>query len=156
VLRNYGSTLKYRNEVKGFNSRLDEMQAAVLAVKLRTLVNATQARRRIASAYLRGLADVALVLPQVPEWAEPAWHLFVVRHADREAFQARLARHGVGTLVHYPVPPHLQPAYADLRCAAGDFPISEAIHREVLSLPIWPGMTDAQIEHVIDSCRACA
>jgi dTDP-4-amino-4,6-dideoxygalactose transaminase len=156
LLRNYGSTVKYRNEVKGFNSRLDEMQAAVLEVKLRTLAGATQARRRIASRYLHGLAGLALVLPHVPEWAEPAWHLFVVRHADRDAFQARLAGNGIATLVHYPVPPHLQPAYADMRLATGDLPISEAIHREVLSLPIWPGMTDAHIEHVIDSCRECA
>lgn len=156
VLRNYGSSVKYRNDVKGFNSRLDEVQAAVLAVKLRTLAKATDARRRIASRYLRGMADLALVLPRVPEWADPAWHLFVVRHADRDAFAARLAREGIGTLVHYPVPPHLQPAYADLRLGGGDLPISEAIHREVLSLPIWPGMTDAQIEHVIDSCRECA
>jgi len=156
ALRNYGSTVKYRNEVKGFNSRLDEVQAAVLSVKLRTLGDVTTTRRRIASRYLDGLADLPLVLPRVPEWAEPAWHLFVVRHADRDAFQARLAREGVGTLVHYPVPPHLQPAYADLRLAAGDLPIAEAIHREVLSLPIWPGMTDAQVEHVIDACRECA
>jgi dTDP-4-amino-4,6-dideoxygalactose transaminase len=156
VLRNYGSRLKYRNEVKSFNSRLDEVQPAVLAVKLRKLSRATEARRMIASRYLHSLADLPIVLPRVPEWAQPIWHLFVVRHADRDGFQARVARKGIGTLIHYPVPPHLQPAYAEMGHGHGDFPISEAIHREVLSLPIWQGMTDTQIEHVIDSCRECA
>lgn len=155
MLRNYGSQVKYHNEVKGFNSRLDEIQAAVLAVKLRDLDRATAERRAIAGRYLDGLSGLPLALPQLPAWAEPAWHLFVVRHTERDAFQARLAERGIGTLIHYPVPPHLQPAYADLKYGRGDFPIAEALHREVLSLPLWPGMTEQQIDCVIEAVRAC-
>lgn len=154
VLRNYGSRIKYHNEVKGFNSRLDEIQAAVLSAKLPQLEAATAARRAIAAQLLQGLAGSALQLPVVPDWAEPAWHLFVVRHPERDALQARLAARGIGTLIHYPVPPHLQPAYAELGHAAGDFPVSEAMHREVLSLPLWPGMSEAQVEQVIAAVRA--
>ncbi|MBA4344360.1 MAG: erythromycin biosynthesis sensory transduction protein eryC1 [Methylibium sp.] len=156
VLRNYGSRVKYHNEVKGFNSRLDEIQAAVLAAKLPALEAQTDERRAIAARYLAGLQGLPLQLPHVPDWTEPAWHLFVVRHADRDGLQQRLAAQGIGTLIHYPVPPHLQPAYAELGYAEGDFPIAEAMHREVLSLPLWPGMSEAQIERVIAAVRACA
>jgi dTDP-4-amino-4,6-dideoxygalactose transaminase len=154
VLRNYGSRIKYHNEVKGFNSRLDEIQAAVLAAKLPQLEAATDQRRAIAARLLDGLAGAGLGLPAVPDWAEPAWHLFVVRHPDRDGLQARLAAQGIATLIHYPVPPHLQPAYAELGYGAGDFPVSEAMHREVLSLPLWPGMSEAQVERVIRAVRA--
>lgn len=155
VLRNYGSRIKYHNEIKGINSRLDEIQAAVLSAKLPQLDEATAQRRSIAARLLEGLADTGLQLPQVPAWAEPAWHLFVVRHPARDALQARLAERGLGTLIHYPVPPHLQPAYAELGYGPGDFPIAEAMHREVLSLPLWPGMSSAQIDRVITEVRAC-
>ncbi|MFY8117383.1 MAG: DegT/DnrJ/EryC1/StrS family aminotransferase [Roseateles sp.] len=154
VLRNYGSRIKYHNEIKGFNSRLDEIQAAVLSAKLPALDPATEERRQIAARLLDGLAGLDLQLPQVPDWADPAWHLFVVRHADRDGLQARLAQRGIGTLIHYPVPPHLQPAYAELGYGPGDFPIAEAIHREVLSLPLWPGMSEAQVEQLIAALRA--
>lgn len=157
VLRNYGSRIKYQNEIKGYNSRLDEIQAAVLAAKLPALDDAIAQRRAIASRYLEGLRGLPLVLPHVPDWVEPAWHLFVVRHGDRDGLQAQLTAAGVGTLVHYPVPPHLQPAYAELGLTQGRFPIAEAIHREVLSLPIWPGMSTEQVDQVISvlhtSCR---
>jgi len=156
VLRNYGSRVKYHNEVKGWNSRLDEMQAAVLAAKLPELDRLTDARRRIAARLLDGLAGAPVGLPFVPDGAEPAWHLFVVRHEARDRLQAALAERGVGSLIHYPVPPHLQPAYAELGFAAGDFPVAEAIHREVLSLPLWPGMSDAQVDELIAAVRACA
>lgn len=154
VLRNYGSRIKYHNEIKGFNSRLDEIQAAVLSAKLPALDPATDERRQIAARLLDGLAGLDLQLPHVPDWADPAWHLFVVRHADRDGLQARLAQRGIGTLIHYPVPPHLQPAYAELGFGPGDFPIAEAIHREVLSLPLWPGMSEAQVEQLIAAVRA--
>ncbi|MFN5046480.1 DegT/DnrJ/EryC1/StrS family aminotransferase [Roseateles sp.] len=154
VLRNYGSRIKYHNEIKGFNSRLDEIQAAVLSAKLPALDPATEERRQIAARLLEGLAGLDLQLPQVPDWADPAWHLFVVRHADRDGLQARLAQRGIGTLIHYPVAPHLQPAYAELGYGPGDFPIAEAIHREVLSLPLWPGMSEAQVEQLIAALRA--
>lgn len=154
VLRNYGSRVKYHNEVKGYNSRLDEIQAAVLAAKLPDLDHAIAQRRAIASRYLEGLKGLPLTLPHVPDWADPAWHLFVVRHPDRDALQAQLSVAGIGTLVHYPVPPHLQPAYAELGLSEGRLPIAEAIHREVLSLPIWPGMSVEQVNQVITAVRA--
>lgn len=153
VLRNYGSRVKYHNEVKGLNSRLDEMQAAVLSAKLPQLDTLTTERRRIAARLLDGLAGAPVGLPHVPAQAEPAWHLFVIRHPDRDRLQRALAEEGVGTLIHYPVPPHRQPAYAELGLGEGRFPITEAIHREVLSLPLWPGMTDAQVDTVIDAVR---
>ncbi len=156
MLRNYGSRQKYHNEAKGLNSRLDEMQAALLAVKLRGLDGATDQRRAIAARYIEGLDGLPLVLPHVPAWANPAWHLFVVRHAQRERLQARLEERGIGTLIHYPVPTHLQPAYAELGWSEGSLPIAEKAHREVLSLPIWPGMSDVQVEQVIAAVReAC-
>ncbi|MFN3303979.1 MAG: DegT/DnrJ/EryC1/StrS family aminotransferase [Roseateles sp.] len=156
VLRNYGSKVKYHNEVKGRNSRLDEIQAAVLAAKLPLLQAQTEERRRLAAMLLDGLSGVPLQLPAVPEGLQSAWHLFVVQHDDRDRLQAELAKQGIGTLIHYPVPPHRQPAYAELGYCDGDFPISEAMHRRVLSLPLWPGMTDAQVARVIRAVRAAA
>ena len=156
VLRNYGSRVKYHNEVKGLNSRLDEMQAAVLSAKLPQLDALTDERRQIAARLLDGMTGLPLILPAVPDWAEPAWHLFVIRHEARDRLADALAERGIGTLIHYPVPPHLQPAYGELGFAAGDFPIAEQIHRECLSLPLWPGMSVAQIEAVIAAVRASA
>lgn len=156
VLGNYGSRIKYRNAVKGFNSRLDEIQAAVLAVKLSHLEQATKERRGIAKRYLEGLQGLPVTLPWVPPFAEPSWHLFVIRHKQRDALQSRLEEHGVCTLIHYPVAPHLQPAYAELGWSRGAFPISEAIQEEVLSLPLWPGMEDSAVQQVIAAVRACA
>lgn len=153
VLRNYGSRIKYHNDLKGVNSRLDELQAALLRAKLPHLARWNAARARIAAAYLEGLGDTGLGLPAVPPGHEPVWHLFVVRHPARDTLRARLEAAGIGSAIHYPVPPHLQPAYADLGHRAGDFPRSERIHREVLSLPLYPGMTDAGIRHVIDTVR---
>jgi len=157
VLRNYGSRVKYHNEVKGFNSRLDELQAAFLRAKLTGLDAANDARRGIAGRYLAELVDLPdLTLPHVPEWAEPVWHLFVVRHPRRDTLARALAEAGIGTMIHYPIPPHLQPAYAELAFGKGSLPISEAIHREVLSLPMWPGMTASQVDQVIEGVRrAC-
>lgn len=156
VRRNYGSRVKYHNEVKGRNSRLDEIQAAVLAAKLPLLQAQTEERRRLAARLLDGLSGAPLQLPVVPEGLEPAWHLFVVQHEARDRLQAELAAQGIATLIHYPVPPHLQPAYAELGYGEGDFPISEAMHQRVLSLPLWPGMSDAQVDRVIRVVRAAA
>ncbi|MRW84529.1 aminotransferase class I/II-fold pyridoxal phosphate-dependent enzyme [Pseudoduganella sp. FT26W] len=152
--RNYGSKVKYYNEVPGYNSRLDELQAALLAVKLPALDGDNQRRRAIAALYQQQLAGIdGLVLPQVPAWAEPVWHLYVVRHRQRDALAKALAEQGIGTIVHYPVPPHLQPAYADQGYREGDFPLAEAIHREVLSLPIGPTMSDEQALAVCAAVR---
>ena|SRR5882672_2362230 len=148
-LRNYGSTTKNRHEVKGLNSRLDEIQAALLRVKLRHLERRNEERRTIAAAYLDGLSGSSLILPEVPAWATPVWHLFVVRSPARQELMARLEAAGIGSMIHYPVPPHLQPAYADLAISPGDLPIAERIHREAFSLPIYPGLQPAQIEHVV-------
>ncbi|MFN9451099.1 MAG: DegT/DnrJ/EryC1/StrS family aminotransferase [Rubrivivax sp.] len=150
VLRNYGSQRKYHNEVIGWNSRLDELQAALLAVKLPRLDADNDHRRRIAARYLDGLRGLPLGLPQVPAWASPAWHLFVVRHPARDELARRLSAAGVQTLIHYPVAPHRQPAYAALGLGEGALSISEQLHAEVLSLPIGPTQTDAQTERVIE------
>jgi dTDP-4-amino-4,6-dideoxygalactose transaminase len=152
-LRNYGSKVKYHNEVIGYNSRLDELQAALLRVKLPKLEADNQHRAEVAQRYLHGLAGLDLVLPVVPAWAEPAWHLFVVRHRQRDALAKRLADAGIGTVIHYPVAPHLQPAYASLGLARGALPISEAMHAQVLSLPIGPTQSVEQTEQVIHAVR---
>lgn len=156
VLRNYGSRVKYVNEVRGFNSRLDPLQAAALHVKLKHLDHWNEARRKIAAQYLMGMKDSGLVLPFVPDWAEPVWHLFVVRSKTRDQFQQQLTQAGIGTLIHYPIPPHLQGAYAEHGFDKGAFPIAERIHEEVLSLPMFPSMTQEQTKQVIAACReAC-
>lgn len=155
VLRNYGSRRKYENEVLGFNSRLDELQAAFLSVKLPQLDDDNARRATIAARYseqLAGLGD--LVLPVVPKEAIPCWHVYVVRTARRQELQDHLSSLGIGTLIHYPTPPHLQKAYEELGYKAGDFPISETIHQQVVSLPISPVMTDAEADQVISGLRA--
>jgi dTDP-4-amino-4,6-dideoxygalactose transaminase len=153
-LRNYGSKVKYHNEVVGFNSRLDELQAALLRVKLPKLDADNQRRAAIARHYLNGLAGLAhhgLVLPQDDAPEASAWHLFVVRHPQRDALARLLAEDGIGTVIHYPIPPHLQPAYANLQLGPGSLPLAESIHREVLSLPMGPTQDDAQTQRVIDA-----
>ena len=149
MLRNYGSRVKYVNEVQGYNSRLDPLQAAVLRVKLAHLDAWNARRASVAAAYLQGLKGHGLVLPHVPEWAEPAWHLFVVRHPQRDDFQQRLTEAGVGTLIHYPIPPHRQAAYAEAGFAAGAFPIASGMADEVLSLPMGPQLGLARAEEVV-------
>lgn len=139
TLRNYGSKKKYYNDFKGYNSRLDEMQSAFLRVKLKKLDEWNSRRAKVASGYVAKMSvDSGLTLPYVPEWAEPAWHLFVVRHAARDVLQQRLAETGIGTLIHYPVPPHLSGAYADAGFKPGAFPVAEELSRTVLSLPMGP------------------
>jgi dTDP-4-amino-4,6-dideoxygalactose transaminase len=158
VLRNYGSRVKYVNEVKGVNSRLDEVQAAVLGVKLRVLDAWNARRERIAARYAAALRDTPLVLPSVPAWAKSAWHLYVVRvpggAAARDRVQRRLADAGVGTIIHYPIPPHRQQAYAELGIPADAFPLARAIADEVLSLPIGPHLTGDQQERVVGALTA--
>ena len=150
ALRNYGSSIKYQHDVKGFNSRLDELQAALLRVKLTHLDEHNAIRASIAQRYLEWLPRRHLVLPHVPNWAQPAWHQFVIRHTQRDALQRHLLNAGIGTMIHYPTPPHLQKAYSDLNYEKGAFPVSEAIHAQVLSLPISPTMTTSEVDRVID------
>lgn len=155
VLRNYGSRAKYYNETKGFNSRLDELQAALLRVKLLRLDEWNERRKRIAEFYcetLKGAADV--VLPYVPDWADPVWHVLVVRHVERDGLQRHLAEAGVATLIHYPRPPNLQAAYSELDYAPGAFPRAEKMALQVLSLPIGPHLTEPQAQQVAANLAA--
>lgn len=152
TLRNYGSKKKYYNDVKGFNSRLDELQAAFLRVKLRKLDEWNERRRAVAARYIAELGSISgLTLPFVPAWAEPVWHLFVVRHPKRDSFQQQLTEAGIGTLIHYPVPPHLSGAYADSKWAPGAFPVAEALADTVLSLPMGPHLTEKQASSVVEA-----
>lgn len=151
VLRNYGSRVKYVNEMQGYNSRLDPIQAAVLRVKLKHLDAWNARRAALANQYLDGLAESGLVLPLVPEWACPAWHLFVVRSKQRDALQQHLDSAGIGTLIHYPIPPHKQRAYASIGIAPAQFPIAGTLADEVLSLPMGPSLSAAQADRVIES-----
>lgn len=153
MLANYGSQTKYQNELPGFNCRLDELQAAFLRVKLPHLEADTQRRREIAALYDQAFADVNLGLPEVLPETKPVWHLYVVRSLKRDELQRTLTEKGVGTVIHYPIPPHLQPAYAELAYQKGDFPISERIHEQVLSLPMGPTMTDDEVHEVIAAVR---
>lgn len=154
MLRNYGSQRKYFNEVTGYNMRLDELQAAFLSVKLKLLEKWTEERKQIADWYYQALNDVeGITLPVVAEGATHVYHLFVVRTADREGLQKHLAAEGIGTLIHYPIPPHLQMAYKSLGFKSGDFPIAERIAATCLSLPLWPGMQHAEVKLVSESIK---
>ncbi len=155
VLRNYGSQQKYYNEVVGYNSRLDELQAAVLSVKLQHLADWTRQRQQVAAWYGQHLAGIAgLRLPTVADGATHVYHLYVVQTAQRDALQQHLAAQGIGTLIHYPVPPHRQQAYQAMGLGPGSFPIAEALAATCLSLPMWPGMTEAHVATVAAAVRS--
>lgn len=147
-LANYGSSKKYVNLYKGLNSRLDEIQAAVLNIKIKYIDDENQIRRNIATRYLNEIINEKIVLPTVPEsYHEHVWHLFVIRAYDREEFQKYLAGNNIQTLIHYPIPPHKQQAYKDLNFLS--LPITEKIHNEVLSLPISPVLGDDEVKEII-------
>jgi dTDP-4-amino-4,6-dideoxygalactose transaminase len=150
VLRNYGSRVKYVNESKGFNSRLDPMQAAVLRVKLKYLDEWNGRRFSIADRYIKALSKKDLVLPKTATWAESAWHLFVVRHRHRDELMQKLGDQGVGCLIHYPIAPHMQAAYRTFKVNGGSLNISESLAKVVFSLPIGPQMTSDEIDFVCD------
>jgi dTDP-4-amino-4,6-dideoxygalactose transaminase len=150
VLRNYGSRRKYVNEEAGVNSRLDPVQAAVLRVKLGVLDDWTDRRRAVAAAYAGGLTGGDLILPHVPDWADPVWHLYVVRSPGRDALQARLTEAGIGTLIHYPIPPHMQGAYAGLGMAPDALPLARDLAQEVLSLPMGPHLDQENMSFLAD------
>lgn len=148
-LRNYGSREKYKNESIGHNMRLDELQAAVLSIKLNHLNDWIEKRQWIATQYRSKLIDNKdIILPKLAECATHVYHLFVIRHQSRDLLQRYLQSHGIGTLIHYPTPPHLQEAYSGLGYKKGDFPIAEELAETCLSLPIWPGMDEEQIDYV--------
>lgn len=152
ALGNYGSRQKYFHEIRGVNSRMDPIQAAVLRVKLRRLEAWNQRRRQIAARYLAVLEGIPdLTLPRVARGSDAVWHVFPVLHPERDWLARQLEQAGVGTLIHYPVPPHLSGAYRELGFRRGDFPVAERIAREELSLPLHPHLTDEQVEEVAGS-----
>jgi dTDP-4-amino-4,6-dideoxygalactose transaminase len=155
MLRDHGRSDKYLHEVEGVNSRLDTIQAAVLLVKLKRLEMWNAARSRVAGWYMERLATIPeLVLPSVAAGNEPVWHLFVVRHPRREQLREGMERAGIGVGIHYPVPLHLQPAYASLGYSKGQFPIAEELAATSLSLPMYPELTEAGVDRVVAALRA--
>jgi dTDP-4-amino-4,6-dideoxygalactose transaminase len=148
ALREHGSTKRYYHNEVGYNYRMEGMQGAVLGVKLKHLKEWTQGRRRVAHRYHELLADTPLQLPREAAYAEACYHLYVVRHPQRDALKSHLEANQIGCALHYPLPLHLQPCFAHLGYKAGDFPVAEKAARECLSLPIYPEMTDEQVQRV--------
>ncbi len=154
VLRNYGSRVKYVNLERGYNSRLDELQAAFLRVKLAHLDAWNERRRRIAARYDDKLSGIpGLGLPRAPQWAEPVWHLYVVRMGRRAELMKALEQAGIGALIHYPIPPHLQEAYSNLGKPKGSYPLSESLADTVLSLPMGPHIAEQAVDEVAATIR---
>jgi dTDP-4-amino-4,6-dideoxygalactose transaminase len=149
-LREHGSTVRYYHDEVGYNYRMEGFQGAVLGVKLKHLEKWTSERRRVAKRYTELLAGTPLQLPHEAGYAQSAWHLFVVRHSRRDDLKKHLEANGIGCALHYPVPLHLQKCYANLGHKPGDFPVAEKVARECLSLPIYPELTDAQIQRVAE------
>jgi len=149
-LREHGSAVRYQHDEVGYNYRLEGIQGAVLGVKLKHLAKWNAERRRVAKRYNELLAGTPLQLPREAAYAESAWHLYTVRHPRRDEFKKFLDDHGIGNAVHYPIPLHLQKVYAQLGYKPGDFPVAEKASREVLSLPMFPELTDAQILRVVE------
>jgi dTDP-4-amino-4,6-dideoxygalactose transaminase len=154
MIRVHGSSSKYRHEVRGLNARLDTLQAAFLRVKLRRLDRWVEARRRVAGRYREAFADLPLGLQRETDGALHAYHLFTVQVEDREALARRLADRGIETAMHYPIPLHLQPVFAPMDLGPGSFPVSEAAAARVLSIPLYPELTDGQIGEVIAGVRS--
>jgi dTDP-4-amino-4,6-dideoxygalactose transaminase len=151
TLRNYGSSVRYVNEVPGYNNRLEELHAAVLRVKVGKLAEWNARREVLAQRYQEAFASLPLTLPIVRPGAKHAWHLYTIRHPNRDAIREYLEKDGIGTLIHYPIPPHQQKAYDQHNVACESYPIAEQIHREILSLPLGPHLTTHQQDQVIQS-----
>jgi len=153
TLRNYGSRVKYHNELCGVNSRLDEIQAALLRVKLKHLKELVDERQRLKDLYMEGITNPEIALPRVREGASHVWHLFVVQCGRRDELQVYLEEKGIHTQIHYPIPPHLQKCYEYMGYRRGDFPIAEGYAKGVLSLPFYNGMTENEARYVIDAAN---
>jgi dTDP-4-amino-4,6-dideoxygalactose transaminase len=153
-LRNYGSEVKYQHRAQGYNSRLDEMQAAFLRVKLRVLDDWNAQRQNIARLYSERIQHPEVTLPAVPEFAQPVWHLYVLRTEQRDKLRDALQDQGIATVIHYPVPPHLQACYPNY--ANSHLPLASLLANEVLSLPMSPAMTDEQVNRVVQAVNAWA
>ncbi len=156
MLRNHGRTGKYEHLIKGYNYRLDALQAAILGAKLPHLEKWNQARRRIANLYRVALAGLDLVLPFEPEHVKAVYHVFAIRSPRRDELQEHLGNEGISTVIHYPIPLHLQPAYKDLGYKEGDLPVAEECARQVLSLPMYAELSAEQVERVAEAVRAFA
>lgn len=155
IIRNYGSEKKYYNQIKGMNSRLDELQAGLLSIKLKHLNHWNQERQEIARLYNEKLSSInQITLPKLSKNATSVYHLYVIRTKQRDALQHFLTEKGIGTLIHYPVPPHLQLAYSDMKMEKGRFPIAEEIAETCLSLPIYPGLTETEINYIASSIQS--
>lgn len=154
ALREHGSTVRYYHDEVGFNYRMEGIQGAVLGVKVKHILAWTAARQRVGRRYHELLAGTPLQLPREASWAESAYHLYVVRHPKRDDLKKHLEANGVGCALHYPLPLHLQKCYASLGYKPGDFPVSEKSANECLSLPIYPEMTDAQIDRVAEVVKS--
>ena len=150
ILRSYGSEKKYHHIEVGYNARLDELQAGLLRIKLNYLLELTTERKEIAEKYLKEIKNPLVQLPKVRENCSHVWHLFVVRVEHRDKFQKYLGENGIGTVIHYPIPPHLSKAYENLGYKAGDYPITEEYAKTVISLPLYNGMTKEEIGYVIE------
>ena len=150
MLRNYGSKIKYHNEIEGVNSRLDEIQAALLRTKLSHLDELNEERKKIAARYLNEIKNPKIILPKIREDCEHVWHQFVIRAKNRDDFQKYLEQNKIKTVIHYPIPPHLADCYKYLNHRRGDFPTAEKFADEVLSLPMFNGMTAEEISFVVD------
>jgi dTDP-4-amino-4,6-dideoxygalactose transaminase len=149
AIRNYGSTIKYNNQYKGVNSRLDEMQAAFLRIKLKYLDNWNSDRQKSAKLYIEKINNNKIILPYINSVNESIWHVFAIRTEYRDDLINYLKSNGIETLIHYPIPIHLQEAYKDLGYKVGDFPVAETISKTVLSLPMWYGMSEKEINYVV-------
>lgn len=151
MLRNYGSKVKYQNEILGVNSRMDEIQAALLSVKLKNYTELREEREVIAYEYLNGIKNPLITLPSIRERSEHVWHLFVVKVDERDKFQKYLSENGIATQIHYPIPPHLSKAYKYIGEEEGSYPVTENYSKHIISLPLFEGMTKEEIEHVINT-----
>ena len=154
TMRNYGSMQKYHNEIEGYNSRLDELQAALLKVKLAHLQMLNSERQNIAEEYLRNISNPLILLPETAPGSSHVYHLFVVRSYERDRFQKYLKHHGINSQIHYPIPPHLSEVYQYLGLSKGSYPIAEKYANEVISLPLYNGMTHSEIEYVINTINS--
>jgi len=154
MLSNYGSQKKYEHKIKGFNSRLDEYQAAFLNVKLKHLDKWNSLRKKIASFYINELSEIKeLVVPTVPNWADPVWHIFAILTSRRDELQEYLLKNNIGTLIHYPIPPHLSEAYSELNLSKGTFPVTETLAQSELSLPMGPHLNSSQLDYIINTIK---
>ena len=150
LIRNYGSRVKYKNEIQGLNSRLDELQAAILRVKLKYLDEENKLRQKWASFYKNNINNENITLPDESNSMKHVWHLFIIRHSNRESLQNFLKEKGIGTLIHYPIPPHLSDAYNSFYSQEGEFPLTEKLANEILSLPMGPHLNESDVKYICD------